>query len=153
MTPNVEQYSTRHLWQVAADMRSEDKDECLASAGLCPIQSLMWSVDASTYLRSFTVDGSAIAMLGVGAANLFAPKGRPWLLGTPGIRDHQTWFLKETRSQVSEMLKRHPFLENWVDARNLTSVRWLKWLGFSISEPEPYGVAQLPFHKFEMRGQ
>ena len=150
--PSAVAYERGHLWQVAAGMRQADRDETLASSGLCPTMGLMMSVDASTYLRSFVVDGKAFAILGVGARTLFAEHGSPWLLGTDAITEHQNWFLRETRRQVLIMLGRHQFLENWVDARNSTSIKWLEWLGFSLDEPAPFGVAQLPFRRFEMRG-
>lgn len=133
-------------------MRQCDRDECLASHGLCSTRALLESVKCSTYLRVFAHNGQAFAILGTGASNLFSNRGMPWLLGTDEIRKHQTWFLKETRRQVQAMLRRHIFLENWVDARNITSIKWLEWLGFRLDDPEPYGVAQLPFRRFEMRG-
>jgi hypothetical protein len=49
------------------------------------------------------------------------------------------------------MLEQHSFLENWVDARNVTSIKWLKWCGFDFDDPAPFGVEQLMFHRFEMR--
>jgi len=42
-------------------------------------------------------------------------------------------------------------LENWVDARNTKAINWLRWLGFTVHDPVPFGVAGLPFHRFDMR--
>ena len=45
----------------------------------------------------------------------------------------------------------YTWLVNWVDDRNTCAIRWLKWMGFTIHEPEPYGVANLPFRRFDMK--
>ena len=43
-----------------------------------------------------------------------------------------------------------PYLFNFVDARNMKSIRWLKHLGYAVGPPVPFGVAGLPFHPFSM---
>ena len=42
-------------------------------------------------------------------------------------------------------------LLNFVDNRNIKAQNWLRWLGFTLEEPEPHGVAGLPFRRFWMR--
>jgi hypothetical protein len=37
---------------------------------------------------------------------------------------------------------------NYVDARNVRAVKWFKWLGFEVSEPEPFGLNGELFHRF-----
>lgn len=133
-------------------MRSSDREEILASHGLCPVQGLLQSVACSTHLRSFVYRGDAFAILGAGAESAYAETGYPWLLGTPAIETHQRWFLRQTKLQIAAMLRRHIFLENWVDARNITSIKWLEWLGFTLHDPQPYGLAGMPFRHFELRG-
>jgi RimJ/RimL family protein N-acetyltransferase len=41
-------------------------------------------------------------------------------------------------------------LENFVDARNARSIRWLRRLGFSIREPRRMGLSDVTFYRFEM---
>ncbi len=49
------------------------------------------------------------------------------------------------------MLDLFPHLQNYVDARNEISIRWLKWLGFRFDpKPVPYGIWGLPFLRFQM---
>ena len=43
-----------------------------------------------------------------------------------------------------------PYMFNYVDVRHKEAIRWLKWLGFTLNEPTPYGPFGLPFHKFHM---
>jgi hypothetical protein len=49
------------------------------------------------------------------------------------------------------MLKAFPHLVNFVHAKNTTSVRWLRRLGFTLHEAVPYGALGEPFHPFELR--
>lgn len=59
-------------------------------------------------------------------------------------------FLRGSKAVLLEMLQRHQVLVNYVDARNVSAIRWLAWLGFTIDSAVPYGVQGLPFHKFHM---
>ena len=73
------------------------------------------------------------------------------MLGTDLVEKHSKAFLRRNKAYLSEMAQGFDTLENYVDARNEVSKKWLEWLGFEIGEPEPMGVLGLPFHKFEMR--
>jgi hypothetical protein len=42
-------------------------------------------------------------------------------------------------------------MENWVDARNLDAIQWLRWCGFQIEAPRPYGKHGLDFCRFTMK--
>jgi len=54
---------------------------------------------------------------------------------------------------VRRQSEKFSLLYNYVDARNVKSIKWLRWLGFQLDEPAPYGVRGLPFHRFELRGK
>lgn len=62
------------------------------------------------------------------------------------------YFAKHSRAYVEEMNRAYNYLENYVDVRNIVSIRWLKWCGFQMEEPEIHGVAQIPFIRFH-RGE
>ena len=124
---------------------------CKASYGVGPFEGLISSVKNSTLKWSIAKGDDIIGVFGVGAANIFSEHGSPWLLATPQIEEIGLSFLRQSRGYVKQMLNQHSFLENWVDARNVTSIKWLKWCGFSFDDPAPFGVEQLPFHRFEMR--
>jgi len=71
----------------------------------------------------------------------------PWACFTTAIDEHPITFLracKRWRESVCGTLIQH------VDARNQEAVRWFKWLGFEVSEPEPLGVNGEPFHRVEI---
>jgi len=57
---------------------------------------------------------------------------------------------KRSRYYVLEMKRHFQRLENYVDARQKRSIRWLKWCGFTVENPKPWGTLGLPFHQFWM---
>ena len=83
-------------------------------------------------------------------------KGKEFYTGTPqdlypdALEKYQRTFLRRCGKVVNAMLTVYPYLENYVDARNHTARIWLHWLGFTIDEPQPYGINNLPFHRFHM---
>lgn len=142
----------KHALWVALNMRKEDRAEAWASHGLRPLEALersLWSLGPTTALL---LDGEAAAMFGVGRTSLASPVGFPWMLGTNALVKNARRLLPESRRWVDEKRRGYALLTNFVDARNLSAVKWLKWLGFTVFPPEPYGWLNLPFHRFEMTG-
>jgi hypothetical protein len=97
-------------------------------------------------------EGEVIALFGFVPAGLLSGVAYPWLVGTPGLARVPGMLNRLARSYCSAVLGEYPVLVNFVDARHEASVRWLKRIGFELQPPEPFGVAGLPFHRFEMRG-
>ena len=74
--------------------------------------------------------------------------GRPWLVGTDALERYPVHFFRVSRGIIEELLRRYERLENWTDARNRLSLRWLEWAGFNIEPAKPWGAVGLPFHRF-----
>jgi len=96
-------------------------------------------------------DGKLANMFGVSPINFVQGIGSPWMLATPEFDRHPRAVIRHCRRYIPPMLAVFPHLVNHVDARNVRSVAWLRWLGFEMHDPEPYGPYGVPFHKFEMR--
>lgn len=133
---------------LAPNMRQADKDEIWASAKLGPYGALVESWELSPMSWAGKVDDEVVCIFGVGAVSFLSQKGAPWLLGAHGLERYSFAFLRRNQSIIREMHELFPLLENYVDARNETSIRWLRWLGFKIEEPVPYGAFGMPFHRF-----
>ena len=71
-------------------------------------------------------------------------------MGTDEVAKHPVMFYRMSRRIVDAMRARYSQLENWVDARNGLSIRWLKWAGFYVEEPEKMGAEGQLFHRFWM---
>jgi len=96
------------------------------------------------------MDDTPAAMFGVAAAGLLSTSGRPWMLGTDiiDLPAAQRALLAFSR-QVADLMRRHyDYLENYVDTRYTAAVRWVRWMGFTLEPPVPYGIHGELFHRF-----
>jgi len=76
--------------------------------------------------------------------------GNPWLVGTDLLDSYGFRLHAEARLRVALMLERYPVLFNWVDCRNLKTIRWLRRLGFVFLQTAEFKPGLLMV-KFEMR--
>lgn len=141
-----------HIDHIARNMRQCDRQEIWAASHELPHESLEQALSASPYAQTAMLDGVPCAMYGVAVANFMDDIGAPWMLATDDLEVWSLWFLKRSIRVIREMLDCCPHLFNYVDARNVTSIKWLKWLKFNVSEePEVWGQECLPFHRFELK--
>lgn len=136
---------------LCANLRPADRDECDAYGHADLGASLEANIRRSVLCWTGLVDGRLAAVIGVTPLNLLAGVGSPWMLGTPVLDRHHRILVRRTPDYIASMLQVFPHLVNFVHARNLTSVRWLARLGFTVHPPVPYGPCGELFHPFEMR--
>lgn len=135
---------------VAAVVRPQDAEECLAASGKGVQEALESGFPFTEKAWTGFVDGEVIGMAGVSTHPHMPEVGVPWMMTSKLMDKVAMQFLRINRDKVDEMKEGHQLLKNYVDARNVKAIRWLKWLGFTILPAEPFGVAGLPFHPFEM---
>lgn len=58
-----------------------------------------------------------------------------WFLGTKEMDNYSREFVYYSKIIINEMLKEHDRLYNYISVENDKSIRWLKRLGASFSEP------------------
>lgn len=139
-----------HVMDFAPTVRDADRQEIEVAAGISPEQALRLSLLRSTEAWSGTVDGQVACMFGVGPISLLGGIGCPWLIAGELVQRHAVAFLRRNKAMVAGWSQMFPELRNAVDVRNTVAIRWLRWLGFTILPPAPYGVKRLPFHPFEL---
>jgi hypothetical protein len=125
-------------------LRRADREEVEALSGRDPRAVLVESVERSTYAWAGLADGNLVCLFGVCPMTLVGVTGVPWLLGSDAVCAYSRPFLRRNRAFVHAMLKEYPVLRNVVDARNAVSIRWLRWLGFTLGEPMPMGAPACP---------
>jgi hypothetical protein len=124
----------------------------MAVVGGDPLDCLRGAVAASGDLcwTTCSANGEPLWLSGCAPVGGIPGLGSPWLLGTTATDRYPGALTRITKLHIAEMLKRYDALINYVDARNLVSVRWLAHLGFTVREPETYGVEGRLFHPFTM---
>ena len=123
---------------VNADLRAEDRRE-IAALGLAGKDVVDLCRIASDYAWTGLIDGVPAMIFGCTQSPL-KDTGEVWALGTPALDGLPRQVLVWGRKQLAAMLDIFDQLENFVFAENVRSLRWLRSLGFEISDPEPYGV-------------
>lgn len=132
-------------------LRDVDNEECLAASGDIADMALLLSFRNSTKCWVGLVDNRPFCCFGVAPSGI-ASLGIPWMLATDELKKAAREVATDSKLYIKKMLDEYSSLENWVDARNLTSIYWLKKCGFTIDAPEPYGVKNKLFHRFFMEG-
>lgn len=140
--------TVEHARALAPHMRVADAAEVWASGRLSPLEALERSLALSPLAWTGRVDGEPACLFGAASASLLGGDGVPWLLGSDLIEQYQSAFLRRNRGYIRQMQAVFPVLRNMVDARNEVSIRWLRWLGFTIEPAVPFGPFGLPFHPF-----
>ena len=140
-----------HAQFIAATIRPADREEMWAACLQTPSDAIRMGMEASDTVLTAMVHDRPVAMWGVVKESLIGNVGTPWMVASFLIDDEARTFLRHCRGPVMELLSQYDTLENHVDARNVRSIQWLRWLGFTIEEPKEYGVFKLPFHKFWMK--
>lgn len=92
-----------------------------------------------------------MCMFGVKAPSMLSSVAMPWMIASDRLEFNSRTFLRKSKRILEIVSEQFPHMQNYVDARNVVAVRWLQWIGFSVYYPEPYGIDNLPFHRFELK--
>lgn len=76
-------------------------------------------------------------------------EGVVWLIGTDRMRRYSEYLKGDAATILAFWRRRYGTLHNIVSSQNKVAIRWLKRLGFTIHEDQPYQAA-VPFYPFNM---
>jgi hypothetical protein len=138
---------------LATRLRKMDLKEIAAGSGRFPRAVLRSGLRTSVFCRVGLADGEPICIYGVRAASALSVEAIVWMLGTDQLHKHAMKFGRECGIQVKEMLKDFKVILNYCHAENKLTIRWLKWLGFTLNKPKPYGRKQELFHLFYLENK
>lgn len=134
-----------------ANLRASDRAECEAYGDYDIREGIRASAARSLLCWAGVIDGKLAGIMGVAPVSVLNGVGSPWMLGTPVLDAHHRVLVRESARYIPRMLAAFPHLANRVHAKNTSSVRWLRRLGFTLHPPTPYGARGELFHLFEMR--
>jgi len=137
--------------ELADNMRQEEVDEVWASGKHTPYEAVKYSLEHAHEAYAAVLDGKLICIVGVSPLSLLSDMASPWLLNTNESKNKPRHLVKWTKTFIDEWKTQWPILFNYVDARYEASLRWAKWAGFKVYDPQPYGPFGMPFHKIEIR--
>lgn len=139
-----------HVEYVAANIRECDRVEVYESSKRDVLIALSHSVERSDRTMTMQVGGVPVAIAGVGRLSLTSTVGVPWMLGTDDVTRRSRLLLPHGPAVVRRMMQSHDVLRNLVHDENKASIRWLRSLGFRLSDPIKTGWRGGVFRMFEL---
>jgi hypothetical protein len=136
-----------HAIELAEHIRLADKEE-VEALGLTVDRAVEHGVRRHAY--TFLANGKVVCIGGLDLPSFFSKVASPWMLSSELMVEHWFFFAKNSRRLIRHWMEHYDRLGNYVDARYITSVRWLEWCGFTIYPAQPMPPHGVPFHYFEM---
>ena len=140
MSKYISELTLEAAQEVASNLLSDDRQEIQEGYGYdlseLPLEALSWGSCVSFVVPN----GETAGMAGV------MPDNKVWMLCTPAIHTSPFTFCAEAKRFIES--REEPYLWNYVDKRNKTHIRLLKFLGFSFLREVPFGPNNLPFIEF-----
>jgi hypothetical protein len=135
---------------IAANLRSEDRDEVVALCGIPPSLVLPAYVEEGREVHVAGIQGDhAQVIYGVDPILGVDRAACIWLLSTPVLYEHPVEFVTQSKRLWDEFHERFDLLTNFTDARNTRHHKWLQWLGAKfIRRVEHFGAESRPFLEF-----
>ncbi len=131
---------------IGENLRQADRNEVLLSHGVSGEEATFDSYIHSQICQAIEGDnGLPVGITGV-------VDNRIWLLGTEELtatKSHRWQLSLHGREWVNHCLEfTGKPIGNHVYSKNRMSIRWLKHLGFTVNDPEPFGPWGSPFCEF-----
>ncbi len=147
---SVQQANFDDAYEVGKHLRKCDYDELFASTGRDPVHTTVQSFEAcpeDCFIFRWERNSQPLAIWGCvpGSDGVAVP----WMVAVPDAMRFPREIITISKRFTRQWNDRYHLLVNFVDARNATSIRWLKSMGYSfIQLHEEYGFAKIPFYEF-----
>lgn len=140
---HIRQAVDEDVYYLAANLRSEDKDEIKASSGLEPDVGLAMAIKMGAWVGvhdagpwviwgNFAIDGLLSTV---------------WCLATNQLKDHRSAFIRVSKAWLDSL--EYAELNCFTDSRNREHHRWLKSMGFKRhGEPKSFFDPVVDFHEY-----
>ncbi len=104
-----------------------------------PVHRALWRIyKKSLMCKTVFVGDDIVAMWGVFGIFL-GNVGKPWFIASPFVEDYPMKLAFRYRSELRNMLKLFPKLEDWVSVEDDKTIRLLEILGFKFSDKQTIG--------------
>lgn len=102
-----------------------------------PLAALLGSIAMSGDRCRKVIDvdtGEVLAVYGVAKSDIDAGVGHPWLLLSENGQSYVLRFWRKTKKELTAMAEGYKYLINIVSVDSHDSIRFIKWLGFTVQE-------------------
>ena len=132
----VEKSIPEHAFQLAPHLKESDKNE-IAIFGKDPLTALItpfryrYTNNINTY-SVMTQNKEVLAMFGVVPVINNSSIGSVWYLSKDFTREQALYFAKRNKKWTDYFLSDYKYVFNFVPIHNFSTIKWLKWQGFSF---------------------
>lgn len=95
-------------------------------------QMALYSLMASSSVEAGFIDGEPVSIWGLQRLSLLSDQGLLWMINTPKAYEHPLVFARRSRIMMEQFLRECSCIIGYVQTDFSQSIRWMKWLGFSI---------------------
>ena len=136
----IRECTARDIKAVRNKLRQPDADELRKMLG-CeePHFAVIESYRRATECYVGLIDGEIACIWGVWKYSILSDRATVWLFSTEVIEKSPVVVARFMKREFKKLRDRYDSLENFIDNDNTFYKHWLKWLGFTIDEPEPLG--------------
>jgi hypothetical protein len=128
-----------HLEALAGKMRKADLEEIRIGCPYSPSDILLMSFCLSANNVYTWMHGDQVAAIfGCSPIHGQPGVGCPWFLGSSLVERNPRYFVQIAKTMIPHWLSQYPLLENLVHDKNEVSIRFLRWAGFTLDDPEPF---------------
>lgn len=142
--------NAQHALDLAPRLREGDLAEIAAGTGKDAEDVLLICIAMSEGAWTWLIDDKPVLIGGISKHPLDPECAVPWALGSNELLEHKRMLLDIFAMFKEYTLSKYPKMENYVDARNSASIKFLTLSGFTLHPAEPHGFAGLPFHRFTL---
>jgi len=135
------------IQDLVQNIRGADAEEIRFQAGL-NVESAIRSIQR---IDGCTVAGNrdgVVCIFGVAPTSSDPSRGAPWMLATDRLYNHRRRFWKYSKFVVDAWQSEYNYLGNYVYAKNVINISWLRRLGFEFGPVRPHGPFKKPFLPF-----
>lgn len=120
---------------ISKELRPADQKEIIATRGYPAfLDAMVDGFYASKQPLTLHVNGKPSAMFGIVPCNE-EKTCRIWLLATSEIEEVPMYFLRNSKYWFNKITEGYDFIFNLAHRDNELHLKWLRWMGFDISDP------------------
>ncbi len=124
-----------HARDILANMRGINLVE-VERIGVDPCKTMDEAMDRAVLTWAGTINEKLVCLGGIEQATILSDSAYLWLVTTKAVEEHSFIFVRRSQIVLDAIFDRYRMVYGVVDKDFERSIRWLRWLGFSIDPPE-----------------
>jgi len=128
-----------HVKELARNMRNLALTEVEFAGDEKLASRLLEAIKHSTMTWTGLINGKVMFIMGVYPHNMIVGEYKVWLLTAKETDEHPLVLARQSKRILESLLEMCPRLSGYVNAEYKRSIRWLRWLGFSLSTTRVIG--------------